>query len=258
MSWFLPNGSGRSITCGTSRTCLTAAAVLSLVGFSAAQARGGVDPRAGAPLVTEVLSKAQLSGSLEYTGACDRDKPYLDFPRLHWPADHRKSSLEFLQAMFDVDPQMRVSQDENGMIRMIETDVPDDILDVKIHHLAFFPANASESDPVHGTGMALIAILESPEVVAFGKAHHIEGLPDPDKSRMMPGNCCGGGRIVQGELDDVSVSQALDYMLRTFPGFWTYENCSDPRGERAVVFRFYQNLPATAYKPKSISKVEKE
>ena len=124
------------------------------------------------------------------------------------------------------------------MIRMMETSVPTDLLNLKIHHVSFFSRHASESHAVYGPRMALLAILESPEVVAFGKEHNISGLPSPDKGIVMPGDCCGGGRVVQGELDDVTVSQALDYVLQTFPGYWIYENCVSKDGERSVYFNF--------------------
>jgi len=234
------------------------ALLLFLLGSCVAQERGGLDPRAAMPLVREVLSKAQLSGSLEYWGACAPQKPYPDFPQLRWPTGHDNSPLEFLQAMFDVDLYMRVAQEGDGKIRMVETDVPSDLLNVKIHHLSFYRSDASENDPVHGPGMALRAILETPEVMTFGKAHNIGGLPSPDKMHILPGDCCGGGRIVHGELDDVTVSQALDYVLQTFPGFWLYENCNDQEGGREVFFGFFINLPASAYARKTVPSIERK
>jgi hypothetical protein len=44
---------------------------------------------------------------------------------------------------------------------------------------------------------------------------------------------------VPGELNDVTVSQALDYVLETFPGYWVYENCTTPDGGRSINFEFY-------------------
>jgi len=223
-----------------------------------AQERGGLDPRAATPLIIEALSKAQLSGSLEYWGQCEPYKAYPDFPQLRWPKGHDDSPLEFLQAMFDVDPRMQVTQEADGKVRMVETDVPIDLLNVKIHHLSFFPEDAGKSDAVYGPRMALLAILETPEVTAFGKAHDIEGLPYPEKNLMMPGDCCGGGPIVHGELEDVTVSRALDYVLQTFPGFWLYENCKSPAGVRRVLFNFYPTLPASVYTRKTASTMEKK
>jgi hypothetical protein len=251
MSRFFIARVGEGIIASATSCWPTIAVLLFLSASCLAQARGGLDPRAAMPLVQEVLSKAQLSGSLEYWGACASD-----FPQLRWPTGHDSSPLEFLQAMFDVDPYMRVTQDSNGKIRMVETDVPSDLLNVKIHHLSFFSAEARESDPVHGPRMALLAILKTPEVMAFGKAHNIEGLPSPDKGFMFPGDCCGGGRIVSGELDDVTVAQALDYVLQTFPGFWLYENCRASERGRTVSFNFYPSLSASVYTRNRVPSLE--
>jgi hypothetical protein len=44
---------------------------------------------------------------------------------------------------------------------------------------------------------------------------------------------------VPGELSDVTVLQALDYILKAFPGYWIYENCTLLDGRRSVNFDFY-------------------
>jgi hypothetical protein len=49
---------------------------------------------------------------------------------------------------------------------------------------------------------------------------------------------------VPGELNDVTVAQALDYMLQTFSGFWFYQNCHDPEGRRPVSIGFLNNIKA--------------
>jgi hypothetical protein len=47
---------------------------------------------------------------------------------------------------------------------------------------------------------------------------------------------------VSGELNNVTLSQALDYMLKTFPGLWVYENCpGDNKYKRVVLFTFYRS-----------------
>jgi hypothetical protein len=46
----------------------------------------------------------------------------------------------------------------------------------------------------------------------------------------MPGQIVTRGPSVPGELNDVTVAQALDYVLQTFPGFWLYQNCQNPDG----------------------------
>ena len=62
--------------------------------------------------------------------------------------------------MFANDTKMHVTQDCDGKIRMAEIDVPQDLLEVKIDHLSF------PSD-YHGPRMAVIAILQSQEVMHF-------------------------------------------------------------------------------------------
>jgi len=151
-------------------------------------------------------------------------------------SDKSGTPVEVLREIFETDPKMRVAQESDGKIRMVETDVPNDLLNVKIHHLSFHDGPMSR-----GPGMALIAILKTPEVMPFRRENSIGPLFEyiGEGSFALPGNCCGRGRSVSGELDDVTVAQALDYVLQTFPGFWLYESCQDPVRGRTAVFGFY-------------------
>jgi hypothetical protein len=202
------------------------------------QDRGGVPFGEGVTLVGDVLSKAHVSGSLEYWGVCDFKEGVPDFPKLRAMAGREVSALESLQQMFSVDPEMRVTQDRDGRIRMVEEDVPSDLLDLRIHHFRFPDGN-------HGPNMAKIAILKTPEVIAFRREHNIGPEYDWGPGFGMPSD---GGAVlkpgVSGELYDVTVAQALDYVVETFPGFWLYENCQNPapgRG-RTVYIAFFENV----------------
>lgn len=62
----------------------------------------------------------------------------------------------------------------------------------------------------------------------------------------MPGQIVLHGPSVPGELNDVTVEQALDYVAKTFPGFWTYENCRDPEGNREISVGFRENIKAAS------------
>ena len=221
----------------TSHMLRVAFAVLFLT-FCVGQVGGShdTDPVRGLQLIRSILHAADVSGSLAYSGCgFDRRVPP-DLPPFG-VLDESGRPQETLKKLFSADPLMQVTQ-EGNMIRMMETNVATDVLNLKIHHVSFFPSDVSASDPVHGPRTALLAVLETPEVVAFGKANNIRGLPLPDKAIMMPGDCCGGGRVVHGELDDITVSQALDYVLQTFPGYWVYENCVTKAGARSVYFNF--------------------
>lgn len=143
--------------------------------------------------------------------------------------------------MFADHPKMRITE-EPGIIRMAETDIPTDLLNFKIHHLSFdvLPPELS-----HGPGVALMAIQANPEVLAFRKEHNIGPIADRFTG---PGDAGSPGPIVTGELNEVSVSQALDHVLKTFPGFCIYENCVNEDGQRTAYFDFLKRIPVRAHK----------
>jgi len=190
------------------------------------QDRGGGDPRVAWPLIAGALSRAQVSGSLSYWGRCGSHMWRPDFPKIRPSSDSSDSPLEVLQRAFADDTKMRVTQEPGGMIRMAETDAPSDLLDVKISHISFPFAGTDQ----YGPNYALWPIFSTPEVQAFIAAKHIGLLVSPQ----MPGG--SGFKRVYGELDNVTVSQALDYVVKIFPGFWVYENCPAEDGSSRAVY----------------------
>lgn len=209
------------------------ASVLILLTSCLGQDIGGVDSRVAPLLVMNVLREAHVSGSLEYWGRCGPGVWEPDVPKVRTLPDYSGSPREVLQRMFADDRKMRVTQEPAGTIRMVETDVPNDLLDVKITHISFrvhAPPNVA-----NGANSALIIILSAPEVKAFMKAHNIG---PPAGTWPAPGNS-GSGRRAYGELNDVTVAQALDYVLQIFPGIWIYQNCTSEEGGREVRFNFY-------------------
>lgn len=213
---------------------LAMASLLFLVGSCLSQDKGGVDQTAAVPAVQKILSSAQLSGALEYCGLCDISQPRSPEFRLHSISGREGSALDALQEIFANDANMRVTQASDGKIRMVETDVPKDFLEVKIHRLLFDSVN-------HGSGMALYVILNTPEVIDFME-HNVGsrkfwegwGLPSDFIFVHKPS--------VRGELNDVTVAQALDYVLQTFPGFWAYQSCRTQEGQRKISVGFHDNL----------------
>lgn len=157
-----------------------------------------------------------------------------DFPKIRPLHESVGSPLEVLQRAFADDPNMRVTQEPGSMIRMAEIDVPSDLLDVKISHISF---HLPESGDLYGPNYALLPIFSSPEVKTFFAAKHIESLISPHR----PGG--SGIKRMYGELDNVTVSQALNYVLKIFPGFWVYENCPAEDGSsRAVYVAFFESF----------------
>jgi hypothetical protein len=139
--------------------------------------------------------------------------------------------------MFANEESIRVTQDSDGTIRMRDSDVPRDLLDVKIANLSF-DNEEKKGVSMYSPVFVLNFVTAAPEVQAFMKNHNIQKLGaalsheivDPDGSR------------VTGELNNVTLSQALDYIMKTFPGLWVYERCPDGgKSDRAVVFLLYRS-----------------
>ena len=189
--------------------------------------------------ILELLAQEKFSGSLEISGACDlRDFP--DFPHFRAPATYGGSPLHAVREILADDPAMQVTQDPDGTIRMNEVGVPADVLNIRISHILFENNGANGQRALYNPNDALRAILWAPEVVAFMKAHGIEG---PYAAEAVRGNA-GPWPIewphISGSLDNVTLSEALDRVLKAFPGVWLYENC--PQGDkkhRFVYFRFF-------------------
>jgi hypothetical protein len=74
----------------------------------------------------------------------------------------------------------------------------------------------------------------------------------PSHGGGVPGNALGewprDQPHISGFLENVTVSEALDYVLKTFPGVWIYENCP-ARGDRGrdMFFGFFR-LPRVGSK----------
>lgn len=201
------------------------------------QDRGGSAPGYAFDL-SEILGREQRSGSLEYWGVCDSHNFYPDLPKIQPASGKEISSVEKIRAMFASDSMMQVTQERNGKIRMVETDVPDDLLSVKIHHVVL-PGD------VFGPSSAKFAILHAPEVLSFRMEHNIG-----PKGDWGPGFSYTGPLYkptVKAELNDVTVAEALDYVSQTYPSYWLYENCRDKDGARIVYIAFYVDPPPAYY-----------
>lgn len=179
--------------------------------------------------ILEVLDRAKLSGSLSVSGRCvEGNIP--DLPQFRASATSG-APLHTLRGILADDPGMRVRQDRpGGEIRMMERGVPTDVLNVRISHISF----DQWYDPRDGVS----AILHTPEVVAFMKARDIKW---PFHGSAVRGNPWPPEHPhLSGSLENVTVREVLDHILKTFPGIWVYENC--PRTDeknRTVYFGFW-------------------
>jgi hypothetical protein len=141
-----------------------------------------------------------------------------------------------LREILAVDPDMQVTQDiTDGKIRMIERGVPTDVLDLTISHISF------DQWPMYDPRDGVSAILHAPEVVVFMKARDIKWPFHGSAVRGNPSPWPPEQPHLSGSLENVTVREVLDHILKTFPGIWVYENC--PRTDeknRTIYFGFWK------------------
>jgi len=210
-----------------------------LVLVSSCIAQGRFDP------ILSVLKKGDSSGSIVYwiPGKCEPDhsiRPPL--PKVR-DADSSGTVVDILREMFADDPKMRVTQEPGafGKVRMFETDVPTDLLDLKIRHISFAEGQKEPTGSIFGgkkepggSFVPLRIIVGTPEVQAFVKAHNIE-LIYPSR---LPGNVYGPFVTgLHGDLADLTFSEAIDYATLSH-GYWLYGSCTDENGKRNVFLWF--------------------
>ena len=112
--------------------------------------------------------------------------------------------------------------------------MPQDLLNVKIGHISF------DDEQKRGGGMftpplVLGFIVSASEVQSFMKDHNIGRQPRLINQVVNPST------VVSGELNNVTLSQALDYTQKTMRGLWVYEECpGDKKNKRIVDFSFFQ------------------
>lgn len=194
------------------------------------------DPKPLLPLL-QVLDRASLSGSLEISGDCGSAR-FSRFPQFPQVGQGKSdSTLTMLGEMLSIDRDLSVTQDSNGIIRIIGPEVPTDFLSVRIRHITF---EDYKHNGLWSANAAMLAVLGAPEVVAFFKSNDIE--------RPFPVEFGGHGPdeipppvTLSGSLDNVTVEEVLDRILDTFPGLWFYGNCiQNEKHKRHIFLRFYR------------------
>ena len=213
-----------------------------LVGLSFLFVRGvQADSAIGSPLkpMLDVLDRSGFSASFAFSARCEAPMPP-EFPQFSSPTSTGGPPLKILSEILARNRAIRLSQDAGSrMIRIREQGIPDDILNVRISHISFNGVYSTGSFGVDNPNEALHIIMDSSEVVSFSRAHNIRII--------FADYGIGGGGIwlhehshLSGSFDNLTVQQALDRVLKTFPGIWVYQNCPPAEHRsRKVYFRFF-------------------
>ena len=191
--------------------------------------------------VLNVLKEAKAPGSLEFFGKCESFvyPGFPDFPPMIADSPTIGLPVQRIRLIFSKDPSMQVMQAPDGSIEMMEDNIPQDILNIKISDIDFGGTNGSG---VYSPNLAVQFVLYSPEVRKFVTLHSISfpffgggpislilGPPNPARPH------------ISSEFHDVTVRFFLNQIAKTFQNLWIYENCpTSAKGTRVVYIRFYQ------------------
>lgn len=190
--------------------------------------------------------KLQGSGSLVYKGSCEAKGIAPRYPLHDALVTSASSPLQDLRNIFAGDPKMNVALESNGMIRMSESDVSRQLLDVKIRRINFDMGDILPHGRLfwsqYSGNRILWPILEATEVQAFMQAHNVHPLGWKDNLFwQISGPSYSSGIHVRGQIENVTVAQALDHVAKTFPGLWVYSECVADTKNRLVSFDFLDN-----------------
>lgn len=220
----------------TKKTLVFALLLLPMLGLSKWAHSAGPIEAPLQPLFT-VLANAKVSASIEVSGSCEAVLPQL--PSMQAPAGAEGSPLEVARAIFAGNPTMKVTADPDGTIRIRQSGIEDDVLNVKIHRVKL--GGSSPEVGYYSPNLTLFPILGAPEVSAFMKAHDVEWRQPPLLISTI-GVIPPWFPHLSGSLENLTVSQVFDHVLKTFPGIWVYENCPAQDGKRrGVYFNFVLN-----------------
>ena len=183
--------------------------------------------------VLQTLDETGVRGSIAFTGGICKLSNLPEFPEFKKVGNDGASPVQLLREMFAIDPSMRVNQEQDGTVRMTETDVPSDVLNVKIREVRF------EGPSAYYPNAALERIvLQVPEFKEFIREHGIRWPYNLDGGFPALGNPNPPAEWphLAGSLHDVKLSEILDYVAQTFPGVWIYENCPQTGSEARTVW----------------------
>lgn len=178
-------------------------------------------------LVQDMYFDTQSSGSLALRGRCE-DTPLgsgivsdvISVP----PEGPFKNLTVALAALSRLDAHISWAVDRGGLVRVTDNRVTGELLGIRLKHVRF--------NAVVTINAAVRAVMSAPEVRSYLAANHIEEFPvfphgSPVSTEGFP--------ALSDELHDVTVAQALDRIVKYFPGLWIYSECADGSLERVHI-----------------------
>jgi hypothetical protein len=135
-----------------------------------------------------------------------------------------------LRAMLANDKRFQIKTDPDGVIRVSESGMPNDVLNIRVIHVALSEEQRfNERD-------AMGELLQAPEVQTYFKAHNIEqpidsgGLVGPSDPRLPH---------LEAAIENMTVLEVLKHIALVFGETGIYTEEVDTRGRRVVSIGFW-------------------
>lgn len=194
--------------------------VLIALGIVSTPAKVGIDS-AAADYLRPVMKSIGGAARINYAGVCPGQKKLL-FPTVDvQPASHGTTGITAVQQIFRNDPQVTVTQDRSGMLRITIGSVSTPSLQTKIPALTL--SSASQYTPMS----AVVAISNALQTYAVDHLERASIIIDiivraPEK----------GAPHLPPLMQNLTVDDALDSVARTFKGIVLYGACTQPDGKK--------------------------
>jgi hypothetical protein len=177
------------------------------------------------------------SGRIYYAGECQAPgKDTSEFWQLLFPAVYLQlprqgaTGITAVRQIFRDDPNVAVTQDRSGMLRIMIGSVSTAILQTRIQTLTLNPIDQ------YSAPSAVVAIENAAELHAAERRLNVyanQGIIDI----IVSGPIAGGPHLPK-LLQNVTIDEALDSVVRTFRGIVTYGICAQPNGKSLFQFGF--------------------
>jgi hypothetical protein len=183
-------------------------------------------------LILAALKPEEKSARLDLHGTCDiSNSDVISVSPINFdsPRD-AKNGLLRVKEILRGDRDITVNEDQYGIIRINGAGISDEILKTKIVRLTL------NRDEQYDPEEAIRAILSANEVqIAMRNLNTRRALTSLGLE-IIPSK---GLPHLKSPLENLTVDDALDRVLRKFPGLIEYTECSRPNGKHLFNFTFY-------------------
>lgn len=179
--------------------------------------------------VEELFFLTRSSGSLTLKGTCKATNVTNDVASDELPRPPQGPFQNLgvaLTAVSQLDPHLSWSREADDFVQIRDNRVQNDVLRIRLQRIHF--------SQVRDSNAAIRIVLDAPEVQAYYQQNHIERATPYNAIYRTP----KGFPTLSEDMHNVTVEEALDRIVRFFPGLWIYSECEDGSHRRVMIAGF--------------------